>query len=305
MILHIRTTALLGTLLFIVGCNRREEQGPNTPPRPPKPGSHPTQATVPATQPIARDITVLQVQRNAIYERIQTFFGRPVTVLDASEWHAIKQHFWTETLDHTIPKPSSGMIGDLLVEVDNGTPTMTQIATGEFTNITDPAEQEFLLAMHLLAMDAARHGGASLPDALADRYADSNITRGDVFMVKLFSDAFVEVIGRQTLSGASMEKWHKLALSPNDLYRLLALRTFRRVEPAPNAWLALYRAFLSEKDHGIFQEASSLVFQTELPEARELLSEFRAGCTEATPPAFREQMEKSIQWLERQHPSSK
>lgn len=237
-------------------------------------------------------------------KEIEGLIGRHVADLTSEEWGAIKQHYWTPTLNQVIPQTKGGVsqlaIGDMLATESGKEPLIVQVATGKFTNIPDPAEQEFLVATHLLAMSTAGQGGASLPEAIADRVDDPHVTRGDLFMFEVFSDAFVEVSNRKQLSQASRGKWQQLAACPNRLYRLLALRTFSHVQPEPKDWLAFYRNYINETDPEIFKEATSLVSQTSFLEARDVLLEFRNRCNKSIEPTFIDDLDLSIEWLKRQ-----
>ena len=299
--------------LLLVGCGKNDERQPT----PESHQSNATQSPAPSNvkQPRKSRLTktpiteeLLPSLRRTFHEEIEGIIGRQIADLTSEEWRAIKQHYWTATLDQPIPQPkrraSRLAISDILAIAAKKDPLIIQFATGKFTDISDPAEQEFLVATHLLAMATAAQGGSSLPKAIADRINDPMITRGDLFMFEVLSDAFVEVTGRKQLSKSSKDQWQRLATCPNRLYRLLALRTFRRVEPEPKTWLAFYRGYLKDNDQEIVEEVISLVFQTALPEAAEVLTEFRAGCTEASPAAIVDSLDRSIEWMKRQPPAT-
>lgn len=246
----------------------------------------------------------LPTKRLEFLREIEGIIGRNVAVLTSEEWLAIKQHYWTPTLNQVIPQTkgesAQSAISGILATDAGKEPLIVQVATGKFTSILDPAEQEFLVATHLLAMATAGQGGASLPEAIADRVDDPHVTRGDLFMFEVFSDAFVEVSNRKQLSQASREKWQQLATCPNRLYRLLALRTFSHVQPEPKDWLVFYRNYINETDPEIFKEATSLVSQTSFLEARDVLLEFRNRCNKSIEPTFIDDLDLSIEWLKQQ-----
>jgi hypothetical protein len=257
-----------------------------------------------ATSPT--DEVTIQTKRLKILHETEEFIGRQVDELSADEWRKLKQYYWTKTLDQVIsqtkehePKPS---LNNLLATATGKDPLIPQLLSGKFTDIKEPAEQEFLIATHLVAIGAAANGGATLPEAVGDRADDPQITRGDLFIFEVFIDAFIEVSNRKPISLHSKDQWNRLAGSSNSLYRLLALRTFRRVEIDPKQWLTFYSGYLNEKDQDIFKEAISLASQPEIPGSLELLSQFRAACTAATPQSTIEDLEVAIKWIEKCNP---
>ncbi len=246
----------------------------------------------------------LSAKRLEFLNEIEGIIGRSVTDLTSKEWQAIKLHYWTPKLDQALPQAKENgsqlAISDMLAPETGKEPLIAQVATGKFTNILDPAEQEFLVATHLIAMATAGHGGASLPEVIADRSRDPQITRGDLFIFEVLSDAFVEVSNRKQLSPSAIEKWQQLTTSPNRLYRLLALRTFRCVQPEPGDWLRFYKNYLNETDPEIFKEATSLISQTSFMEAGNVLLEFREKCDTSPESTFVNDLDLSIQWLKTQ-----
>lgn len=299
--------------LLLVGCDKNDERPSNSEASRSEPTPSSTQSRAPSnlksTKRIRRAVTSitdesLPSKRIEFLKEIEGIIGRHVADLTSEEWQAIKQHYWTPTLDQVISQTKGGApqlaISDMLATEAGKEPLVVQVATGKFTTILDPAEQEFLVATHLLAMVTAGQGGASLPEAISDRCGDPQITRGDLFIFEVLSDAFVEVSNRKQLSQSSEEKWQQLTTSPNRLYRLLALRTFRCAQPGPGEWLAFYRNYLNETDPEIFREATSLVSQTSFLEAGSVLLEFRNRCNKSSESSFVDDLDLSIEWLKRQ-----
>jgi hypothetical protein len=252
------------------------------------------------------DEVTIKTKRLKILHETEEFIGRQVDELSADEWRKLKQYYWTKTLEQVVSqtkeyelKPS---LNNLLGTATGKDSIISQLLSGKFTDIKEPAEQEFLIATHLVAMGAAANGGAILPEAVGDRADDPQITRGDLFIFEVFSDAFGEVSNRKLISLQSKEQWSRLAVSSNSLYRLLALRTFRRVEIDPEQWLTFYSRYLNEKDQDIFKEAISLASQPEIPGSLELLSQFRTACTAATPEGTIKDLEVAIKWIKKCNP---
>ena len=252
------------------------------------------------------DEVTIQEKRLKILQETEEFIGRQVDELSADEWRKLKQHYWTKTLDQVVSQTKeiepNATLSNLLATATGKDPLIPQLLSGRFTDIKEPAEQEFLIATHLVALGAAANGGATLPEAVGDRADYPQITRGDLFIFEVFSDAFVEVSNRKLISLQSKDQWSRLAASSNSLYRLLALRTFRRVEIDPKQWLNFYSRYLNEKDQDIFKEAISLASQPEIPGSLELLSQFRTACTAATPQGTIEDLEVAIKWIKKCNP---
>ena len=311
--LRVSKAYLVCTALLLGGCRKTDERPSNFDALSSESAASSTQSQAPSNlkpskriRHSATSITEesLPSKQQEFLKEIEGIIGRPVIDLTSEEWQAIKQYYWTPTLDQIIPQTngltSQLVISNMLAPEVGKEPLIAQVATGKFTNILDPAEQDFLVATHLLAMTTAGQGGASLPDAIFDRCDDPQITRGDLFIFEVLSDAFVDVSNRKQLSQSSKEKWQQLTTSPNRLYRLLALRTFRCAQPGPREWLAFYRYYLNETDPEIFREATSLVSQTSFLEAGSVLLEFRDRCAKSSESAFIDDLDLSIEWLKRQ-----
>lgn len=264
---------------------------------PSKPPGKATSASLAA--PPAAGQSMPQTRQRILGEIVQ-LIGKPAAGLSAEHWKAVKARYWMPGFDRVVQQGAKPLnVQDLLAVPKGKESLITQILTGHFTDVGDKAEQDALLAFHTLALVTAASGGASLPAALEDRKGDANITRGDMILFEVLSDAFVDMPHREQVSQADLDQWKRLATSPNSLHRLLALRTFQNVAPQPEQWLEFYRLYLAEQDQGIIEEVADMAFQTAKPEAAALLVEIRAKAGQATPADFLAKLDRSIDFLQK------
>ena len=244
-------------------------------------------------------LSVSQI-RQQILDEIDKLIGSPANGLRREHWRIIKKRYWPAAFDEIIQDSQRSVdtssVKNLLVGAPGKQPIVAQILTGNFTGVADENEQKSLVALHLLAMSIAGSGGASLPAAFMDRQNSTEITRGDLILFEVFNDAFVDV-QRAQLSEADLAYWKQLANSSNGLYRLLALRTFRRVAPDPVEWIDFYRSYVNEADPGILEEVADLAFQTARPEAATLINDIRVKVGDTTNSVFLSKLDRSIEWL--------
>lgn len=290
--------------LTLVGCDKEDS------PQPPKttvtPRVKAPQTVIPSALPIApssstdaaiEDLSIQQTRKRILAE-ITQLIAKPDAGLSIEDWKTIKARYWKPDFDQVLqPAVEASNVRNLLAVPSGREPLISQILAGRFVDVSDKAEQEALLAFHTLALVTAASGGTSLPAALEDRKADANITRGDLILFTVFDDAFIDVPRRQHVSKAELDQWQQLAKSPNSLYRLLALRTYRRVASSPEQWLKFYHAFVDEQDQGILEEAASLTFLTAKTEAAALLREIRAKVNIEETPEFAAKLDRSIDFL--------
>ena len=235
-----------------------------------------------------------------VMEDIVKTIGKPDDGLTRKDWRQIKERYWVPNFDRTVRGPDDPTtVRELLATPEGETPLIVQLLSGSFET-QDPAEQEALLALHTMASFSASSGGSSLPAALADRRHDPNITRGDVIMFEVFSDAFLEMSRNSQISPEVLQEWEELASSPNALVRLLALRTFSKVAPEAQQWLEFYHLYQNESDPLILEEATSLALLTGLPTAAEFLTEVRERFGEKLSPEFSDKLGRSIDFLRSQ-----
>lgn len=222
--------------------------------------------------------------------------------LSPDKWRAFRQRYWTPNLDQVVVKSEQAKtvsVMSILTPPPNKKPLIVQLATGRFVDVTDPTEQESLLALHALAMITASSGGVALPTFFEERSKSPDITEGDVVLFQVFGDAFVSVSRRESVSDAELVPWHTLARSPNGPIRLLALRNFRHVAPNTEQWLKFYRLYTSEADEGILDEVVDLTFQIARPEAAQVLADIRTRSTPGLNAEQSSKLERSIAWLQK------
>lgn len=304
--MNTRTLLLLSGLsaLVLVGCGKEESLQPPatgytaklTAPQtifPNKPPMGAPSASLQEGQP-------MQQTRQRIIGEIVQLIGKPAAGLSAEHWKTIKARYWKPEFDRVVqPAARATNVRDLLAVQKGKDSLITQILSGNFTDVADKSQQDALLAFHTLALATAASGGTSLPAALEDRKGDANITRGDVILFEVFSDAFVDMPRREQVPQAELDPWTQLATSPNSLHRLLALRLFNNVAPKPEQWLDFYRLYLEDQDQTIIEEVASLAFTTAKPDAAGLLREIRARPSSAANPDFAAKLDRSIDFLQK------
>lgn len=222
--------------------------------------------------------------------------------LSPDKWRAFKQRYWTPSFDQVVLKSEQAKTASfmsILTPPPNKKPLVVQLATGRFDDVTDPAEQESLLALHSLAMMTASAGGVALPTFFADRAKSADITQGDVVLFQVLGDAFVGVSRRESVSDAELAPWHSLARSPNGPIRLLALLNFSHVAPKAEQWLNFYRLYTAESDGRILDQVIDLTFQTARPEAAQVLADIRARTAPGLNADQSSKLERSIAWLQK------
>lgn len=222
--------------------------------------------------------------------------------ITADEWRSVKETFWSPELDAVVSDEKGTVeaprISEMLQDTRGETPLIAQILRDDFSGSISESEKGFLQAYHSLAMISAQTGGQSLPDAVGDRVESEAVTRGDVFVLEIFDDAFTDVKKRPTISDSTLREWGRLAESPNDVLRLLALRNFRRVTQRPEEWVDFYSRYTKEENPEILEEVIDLVFQTSEPEAAQVLSEIRQQSPAGLTDELAEKVDRSIEWFE-------
>lgn len=116
-------------------------------------------------------------------------------------------------------------------------------------------------------------------------------------MFEVFNDAFQDVPRSEALPQTTLREWEQLAESPNDLVRLLALRTFSRVSPQPEQWLNFYRSYVDDPSDEIMAEAADKIFETAMPEAADSLIEMRSRTDPPLSADFAGKLDRSISFL--------
>jgi hypothetical protein len=292
--------------LILTGCGR-EDFGPQADEDNAKSGNEQaSDAAVPQSVPLSKSVQTRapdasqespQQARQRVMSDIIATIGKPESGLTRDDWKKIKERYWLSDFDRTVRSPEDATtVRELLATPEGEIPFVVQLLSGSFKT-QDPAEEDALLAFHNLALVAAAMGGSSLPSAIGDRRNDSNITRGDVIMFEIFNDAFQDVPRSETLPQGTLREWEQLAESPNDLVRLLALRTFSRVSPQPEQWLDFYRSYVDDPSDEIMAEAADKIFETAMPEAAESLIEMRSRTDPPLSADFAEKLDRSISFL--------
>lgn len=294
--------------LVLVGCGKEDSPQPPTTndtakakaPQTVFSKKLPESSPAPLPTPPPAERQPMQQTRQRILGEIVQLIGKPSAGLTGEHWKAIKARYWKPEFDRVVqPAAKPTKVQDLLAVPKGKESLIAQILTGRFSDISDKAEQDAMLALHTLALVTATSGGTSLPAALEDRKGDANITRGDLILFEVLDDAFVDVPRREQVSKAELDQWTQLATSHNSLHRLLALRTYRRVAPNPEQWLDFYRAYVNEQDQGILEEVTDMAFQTAKPEAAAVLAEIRARPSAAANPDFAAKLDRSIDFLQK------
>jgi hypothetical protein len=238
-----------------------------------------------------------QQDRQRVMSDIVAMIGKPEGRLTPDDWTKIKDRYWLPDFDRIVRSTAEATtVRELLATPDGHTPLVVQLLSGSFeTQI--PAEKDALLAFHNLALVTAAMGGSSLPSAIGDRRNDPNITRGDVMMFEVFNDAFQDVPRSGEFPKTTLREWEQLAESPNDLVRLISLRTFSRVSPQPEEWINFYRSYVDDPSDEIIAEAADKIFETAMPEAAELLIEMRSRTDPPLSSEFAGKLDRAISFL--------
>ena len=242
----------------------------------------------------------LNKRRRQIATEIATLIGADVDSLDENQWRALRNRYWLPPFDKRVPAQVSGSplrIKDMFDAVFGKETPVMQLFAGGGANITEPAEQDAITAYHLVAMMIAGNGGASMPGAFADSVDRAEITKGDLILFEIFSDAFTESTNRKILTRQERDSWRQLARSPNDLYRLLALNNYCHVTPVSSEWLDYYRLYLNEKNPEILEKVAALAFMTARPEAAQLLIDMKAQGIVGKNPKLMSKLDESIEFL--------
>lgn len=238
-----------------------------------------------------------QRARQRVMSDIVAMIGKLEGGLTRDDWTKIKERYWLPDFDRTVrSRVDETTVHELLATPEGETPLVVQLLSGAFKT-QDPAEEDALLAFHNLALVTAAMGGSSLPSAIGDRRNDPNITRGDVIMFEVFNDAFQDVPRSEALPQTTLREWEQLAKSPNDLVRLLALRTFSRVSPQPEQWLDFYRPYVNDSSDEILAEAADKLFETAMPEAAESLIKMRSRTDPPLSADFAGKLDRLINFL--------
>ena len=293
--------------MILIGCNKKETSRPprSTNMRSPKveqrEGSEMSTKSDNGTTTSHPDTVTPIQRRRQIADEIKGLIGNSSDGLNQSQWRALKKRYWVPAFNETVPFGTPGAplrVKDLLDALDEKQSPVSQLLTGSFTSINDPAEQDALIALHLVAMVIAGNGGASMPVAFIDSADKAEIAKGDLVLFEIFSDAFTESKNRKILTQQELKSWELLAGSPNAVYRLLALDNYCHSTPGPQEWLSFYRLYLNEKNLDILERVTALAVMTARPEAAGLLADMKAQTTAATPQDLVRKMDESIKWLQ-------
>lgn len=295
------------TVWLLAGCRKEDvRQAPETEAKPAPTKSLPnTPPAAPSARPLVPSPnhtpnvsqSAPQQARRRVMADIASTIGRPEGGLTRGHWLKIKERYWLPSFDKIIRGAgSAATVRDVLATPEGKKPLVVQLLSGVFETQA-ATEQDSLLALHTMALVTAATDGTSLPLALADRRTDPNITQGDVIMFQVFNDAFQDVPRTEQISQTTLQEWKQLALSSNDLIRLLALRTFRRLAPQPEQWLDFYRSYVNERDQDILAELTDMVFETAKPVAAATLAEIRSRPGPTLPADFVAKLDRSIDFL--------
>lgn len=289
---------LLMLALIVSGCGDREAgDAKSEPPIAESDSSSETKRATPDTNALREATT-----REEVLTELASLVSGSEQGVTANEWRSVKETFWSPELDAVVSDERSAgeppRISEMLQDARGEMPLIAQILRDDFSGSISESEKSFLQAYHSLAMISAQTGGQSLPDAVSDRVESEDITRGDVFVLEIFDDAFTDVKKRPEISDSTLREWGRLAESPNDVIRLLALRNFRRVTQRPEEWVDFYRRYTNEENPEILEEVIDLVFQTSEPEAAQVLSDIRQQSPTGLTDELAEKVDRSIEWFE-------
>lgn len=238
-----------------------------------------------------------QQERQRVMDDIVGMIGKPDGGLTRAHWMKIEGRYWLSSFDRTIRGlDDTTPVHNLLSTPEGEVSLVGQLLSGSFET-EDLAEVEALLAFHNMALITAATGGEALPFALASRQNDPNITQGDLIMFEVFNDAFQNVPRTEVLSSIALQEWKQLAESPNDLIRLLALRTFRKVTPQPEQWFEFYQLYVDEPTSEILIEVADKLFETAMLEASDPLAEIRARVDPSLSAELAAKLDRSIEFL--------
>lgn len=284
--------------LIVSGCGDREAGEPRSDPPIVEPGSSSELDEMKLDTSALREATT----REEVLGELATMVNDSEQGVTENHWRSVKDAFWSPELDAVVSDEQdtgeAPRISEMLQDARGETPLIAQILRDDFSGSISDSEKSFLLAYHSLAMISAQTGGQSLPDAVGDRVGSEDVTRADVFVLEIFDDAFTDVKKRPTISDSKLREWGRLAESPNDVFRLLALRNFRRVTQRPEEWVDFYSRYTNEENPEILEQVIDLVFQTSEPEAAKVLSDIRQQSPAGLTDELAEKIDRSIKWFE-------
>ena len=302
---------IFASALLIASCDRSKQPDPEaeTPsaPTPPKQQSATAPEETPAlAKPVDEPNTPPPSQlptdprREAATELVELIGKTPNGRITTAQWKRAIAHYWCPSFDSPIvlahqldTAPEARSIKEVLETLSTKKPFALQLTSGEFPDVPDSDEQKTLLALHTLAMTSAMSGGHSLPGALHDRSQNSEPTRGDYFLFEIFSDAYVDIQRKYPIAPVELTDWKRLGESPNPLYRLLALRTFRKVSLDTNQWMDFYASYQTESHPEVLTELIDQLVQTSQPAAVTLLATIETSLTPTASEDIQSHLSKS------------
>jgi hypothetical protein len=262
-------------------------------------------AQEPSSNPVPsqQERELLRKKREIILKDLQSILGETSGTITADKWNTLKKRYWTKSLDDQIltqngTKPLT--IKDVFETPIAKSGIIREVASGKFSYIKDTAEQEFLLAFHLLAMTS----GPSLPQVVKDYINNESISRGDILLFILFSDGLIDLPQKPILTKSELDQWTSLAKSPKSIYRLLGLQTYRKVAPEPIQWIEYYKLYTDESDPAIRENLIDLIFMTAIPEAADLLSQIRSKPEIEKDSILAAKLDRSITFLRKLPPKT-
>lgn len=296
--MKISSKIALAVLLLVFGCKRNQvsSEAQTSPKQSPKGNSGP--ALVRKTEP---EEMLYRTRKRLMDEIIRVTDLERGMHITARQWKLLIDNYWMPEFDKpAIFGPTSVLptAKTMLTIVDAKESFEKQLATGEFVNITSEKEKEAVMAIHLFAMADAADGGHALPGALAGRLEISSPAVGDIYLFKIFNDAFVEVGHKRPIAAVELPAWRRVAESPNPLYRLLALRTFFKVSTDVSQRIDFLKNFINEKDQSIIAELIDSAVYTSTPDAANLLAVLQANLGDSVPLELTDRINRSRTWLE-------
>jgi len=211
-----------------------------------------------------------------------------------AKWISLRGSNWPESFDSKIDFPrkknSSGKGKKSL---------MNQIFSKNFDGDFQTVEKEQLVKLHQFAKELAVENSQALPYILLDGAQNPSVTQGDVYIYKIFTDAYYGDQKKNVLSTKEEQAWVELANSPNPVYRRLALHSYRRAVLAPEKWLNFYEEYVDDNEPLITEELISFIVETANPEGVGILNQIKKNQSKLLKEniSLEEKIDVSISWL--------
>ena len=244
-----------------------------------------------------------------IRAELRAMMAQSPSGLDQQFWEKMRRRFWLHDLDVPIevapPSGANKSIDDLMRAEAAKSPIFSQFWVGEFDGAASKEEREFLVAYQSTMLALLANGAGALPFAFSLEQTTSNVTRGELLLFGITDVVFREGGNPVKLSVDELTEWEKMAKSPNELIRLVGLRTFRRASNDPKTWLDYYANYVGEKDQDMLDELLKLALTTGRSDAVDLLVSMKGATDQAANPVFATKLESAIEWVRKNYPRKK